>query len=244
MISDLHIAGAQDPIYRRFLAFLRTQTHPGDTVVFLGDIFDLFVGNKPIFLQEYHEFFQLIASLGRNSGIEFHYLEGNHDFLLEAVFVQWSFFHSHTADFSLEIAEKKFYFTHGDEVNRQDYGYLFLRWLLRSWMARLLVRCLPGAWLDACGKSWSRLSRSHSSPARSLERTAGLRKLYRSFAAERLAQGFDFVVAGHCHDLDEMFFLIGERVGQYINVGFPRLHGSFLSWAPGEGKIQREKLAD
>jgi hypothetical protein len=69
-----------------------------------------------------------------------------------------------------------------------------------------------------------------------------LRKIYRSYAAERLAEGYDYVVMGHCHDLDEMSFQIGGRAGQYVNVGFPRVHGSYLSWSPGDEKIMRERM--
>ena len=69
-----------------------------------------------------------------------------------------------------------------------------------------------------------------------------LRNLYRSYAAERIARGCDFVVMGHCHDLDEKSFVIDGRPGQYVNVGFPRAHGSFLSWSPGDERIQRERL--
>jgi hypothetical protein len=47
---------------------------------------------------------------------------------------------------------------------------------------------------------------------------------------------------GHCHDLDEKTFKIGSRIGQYVNVGYPRVHGSLLSWKEGEEKIGREKL--
>jgi hypothetical protein len=70
-----------------------------------------------------------------------------------------------------------------------------------------------------------------------------IRKVYRNYAAERLLQGYDFVVLGHCHDLDEMCFSIGDREGQYINVGYPRIHDTYLIWEPGEPKIRREPLS-
>jgi hypothetical protein len=57
-----------------------------------------------------------------------------------------------------------------------------------------------------------------------------------------VAEGYDYVVMGHCHDLDEMSFKVGERVGQYVNVGYPPVHGSYLSWSPGDEKIMRERM--
>jgi hypothetical protein len=111
------------------------------------------------------------------------------------------------------------------------------------------VSAVPGSLVDWIGQRSSRYSRQTKPEVAGMIPThakgGGLEKLriiYRSYAAERLAQGYDYVVMGHCHDLDEMTFKIGDRMGQYINVGYPRIHGSFLSWSPGDEKIQREKL--
>ena len=101
------------------------------------------------------------------------------------------------------------------------------------------------AWLDWFGKTSSAVSRTRKPvlPASlSTEKIERLRKLYRSFAADQIKQGYDYVVMGHCHDLDEMCFHVDGRPGQYINVGYPRVHGSFLSWNSGDEKIQREAL--
>jgi hypothetical protein len=49
---------------------------------------------------------------------------------------------------------------------------------------------------------------------------------------------------GHCHDLDEMQFNIGGRPGQYINIGYPRAHGSYVSWNVGDPVIAREKMPE
>ena len=106
---------------------------------------------------------------------------------------------------------------------------------------KALVSLAPGKWLENIGKVSSRKSRQRHTilPHYQIE---PLRKIFRNYAAEQVALGYDFVVLGHCHDLDEMSFTIGGRKGQYINIGFPRIHGSFLSWTPGEEKIQRERL--
>jgi UDP-2,3-diacylglucosamine pyrophosphatase LpxH len=140
---------------------------------------------------------------------------------------------------------KKFFFAHGDLVNRADYLYRGLRLFFRSPFIRFLVWAFPGHWVDAIG-GWSSKTSRAAKPeiprALPVDKMASLRKVYRNYAAERLAEGFDFVVMGHCHDLDEMCFQIGGRSGQYVNVGYPRVHGSYLSWSPGEDKIQRERM--
>lgn len=244
VISDLHIWGPQDPLYTSLLRLLRHRAGSGDTVVLAGDLFDLFVGNKSIFITEYHEFYEALQDAAKR-GIKCHYVEGNHDFNLKKAFRDVNALSLHPHDVCIEISGKKFYIAHGDTVVKTDYGYRFLRAFFRSPVMKFLVWILPGQWLAQIGKWSSQLSRSRKqaySSEISINRIEALRRIYRSFAAEKLGEGFDFVVMGHCHDLDEMTFSIGSRKGQYVNVGFPRTHGSFLSWSAGEEKIQREKL--
>jgi UDP-2,3-diacylglucosamine hydrolase len=244
VLSDLHIWGADDPIYRSLLEVIKNKAVKGDTLVLAGDVFELFVGDKPIFTERYREFIDELSAAEKR-GVKIHYIEGNHDFLMKKVFEAHPGIRIHPKEFSEEMGGKRFYFAHGDLVDRTDYSYLALRIFLRSPLMKALVGITPGSLLDRIGNRSSQLSQKKNQrlPARlSTEKIQGLRKMYRSFAAEQLNQGYDFVVMGHCHDLDEMCFMIGGRQGQYMNVGFPRVHGSFLSWTPGEEKITREPL--
>jgi UDP-2,3-diacylglucosamine hydrolase len=244
VISDLHIIGPHDPLYASLLRLLRERARPGDTVVLAGDVFDLFVGNKDVFLDRYRDFVSALREAGTR-GVCVHYIEGNHDFLLRGAFRDCSGLQVHPSEVSIELGGKRILVSHGDLFDREDYGYRALRSFFRSPVMKGIVNVVPGRWLDWYGNAHSRQSRASKPilasglPTEQIER---LRKIYRSAAAERLAQGYDFVVAGHCHDLDEMEFTIAGRFGQYVNVGYPRAHGSFLSWTPGEPKIQREKL--
>lgn len=243
-LSDLHIYGAEDPYYGALLKVLREAAAPGDTVVLAGDLFDLFVGNKAVFLNRYSAFFEALAEAAKK-GVILHYIEGNHDFLMDRALGKVPHLHLHDHHVELTAGGKRFYVAHGDTVDRQDYSYLLMRTFFRSPVMRFLVQLVPGKWLDDFGKFSSKKSRNRKPLLPSempLKRMERLRTVYRSYAAERLANGYDFVVLGHCHDLDEMFFNIGDRIGQYVNVGFPRNHGSFLSWSVGEEKIHREKL--
>lgn len=246
IISDLHIWSPADPLYASLLALLRERAAPGDTVVLAGDIFDSFVGNKKVYVQKYSQFLEELQRAG-DRGVHLRYIEGNHDFLLQGAFRSISGMKVYTQEFDLELGGKRFFFSHGDTVDRKDYGYLLLRALFRSLVMKLWVMLMPGKWLEKIGESWSQSSRTHKPLLPSdlpLDRRERLRKVYRSYAAERMLEGYDFVVMGHCHDNDEMFFKIGSRQGQYMNVGYPRVHGSFLCWSLGEEKIQREKLPE
>jgi UDP-2,3-diacylglucosamine hydrolase len=246
ILSDLHIWGSEDPLYTSLISVVRNRTGAGDILVLAGDVFDLFVGNKPIFVRRYSELFQALDEAG-GRGVEIHYIEGNHDFLIHRAFQSVRGIQIHERDVSLQIQDRKFYFAHGDLADRKDYSYRILRAFLRSWLMKVFVHLAPGSLIDKIGRTSSQKSRNKK-PAiareLSMSRIEIMRNIYRSYAAEHLAQGNDYVVMGHCHDLDEMCFNIGGRPGQYVNVGYPRMHGSFLSWSPGDQKIQREKLPD
>jgi UDP-2,3-diacylglucosamine hydrolase len=243
-VSDLHIWGSEDPLYHSLVSLVLERVHPDDTLVLAGDIFDVFVGNKAIFVQEYSRFIDALKTSSAK-GIKVHYIEGNHDFLLKSVFANCPGVQVHTESVDLQIDEKKFFFAHGDLANHRDYGYRFLRAFLRSLFLRAVVVLVPGWFVKMVGERSSKYSRTLTPRNPSelpIERRERLRAAYRSFAASKMVEGFDFIVMGHCHDLDEKMFKIGSRVGQYVNVGYPRVHGSLLSWQSGEEKISREKL--
>lgn len=244
VVSDLHIWGPDDPLYQSLLSLIRERAGAGDTLVLAGDVFDLFVGNKAVFLQRYAGFFEELRRAGER-GVRLHYIEGNHDFLIGRAFRGIPGCHVHAHHVVIELGGKRFFVAHGDTVDSSDYGYRALRVFFRSPVMRAFVSLAPGRLIARIGETSSRKSReSRPRLVKDLPvtRIEGLRKSYRNYAAERLSEGFDFVVLGHCHDLDEMRFRIGERTGQYVNVGYPRAHGSFLAWSPGEGEITREPL--
>ncbi len=244
-ISDLHIHDEKDPLYSSLIHLIEALKSPRDVLVLGGDIFDVLIGSKEIYLNRYRVFLEATRS-AQERGAQIHYIEGNHDFLIHQEFARRGKFTVHSRSLSLDHEGRRFFFSHGDLVDRGDIAYRALRLYFRSPVNRGLVKALPGEWVDAIGRKMSRKSRcgrggcAATLPAGQMEK---LRKLYRSFAADQIARGFDYVVLGHCHDLDEMAFQVGERRGQYINAGYPRVHGSYLSWHPGDEKIQRERLS-
>jgi UDP-2,3-diacylglucosamine hydrolase len=228
-ISDLHIQTPEDPLYFQLITCIHS-TEPEDILVLAGDIFDFFVGIKSFFLQRYHLLFEALQqAISRN--VQIHYIEGNHDFLLPQGFQN---IQVHAQELRLTLAGKHFFFAHGDLANLRDYGYRVLRMLLRSIPMRLLLLCLPGALVHWIGTQC--VKKHRNAPPESI------RTIYRSYALEKIMQGADFVILGHCHDLDERIFSIQERSAQYINIGYPPWHGSFLLWTPQESKILRTPL--
>jgi UDP-2,3-diacylglucosamine hydrolase len=244
VVSDLHVHGPEDPLYRSLLKLLRERAQPGDIVVLAGDLFDLFVGNKRVFTDRYREFTDALREAGAR-GVELHYIEGNHDFHIRRAFAGIPKLRVHPHDIEFRLGGKRVFVAHGDTVDREDYGYRLLRGLFRSPLMKAFVTVAPDRWIEGIGTHSADASRKRGPRLPSqmrADRVERIRRVFRNFAAEKLTEGFDYVVLGHCHDLDEMAFQVAGRLGQYINVGYPRAHGSYLAWSPGEARITREPM--
>lgn len=243
-VSDLHITGVEDPLYRSLLQLLRDASATGDTVVLGGDIFDLWVGTQPLFRERYAEFVTALGVAARRS-VEVHYIEGNHDFLLQDAFPAEARVRVHREELALQLHDRSFLLLHGDTLNQADVRYLALRAAFRSGPISTTMARVPGPWLERFGhwaSGYSRGKKPHlpeDLPPRAL---AQLRQVYHSAASARVAQGYDFVVAGHCHDLDQAHLEVGGREGWYFNNGFPRVHGTYLVWKRGDAEFARVPL--
>lgn len=242
VISDIHIFGPDDPLYASLLELMRTEMVPGDHLVLAGDIFDFFVGKQLTSVRKYAAFFDELRSLGsRQVGVT--YIEGNHDFHLRSVFADLPRFELVPEEVEITIGKYRVYVAHGDLVDREDYGYRALRLLFRSRVTRLASAVLPDRAVDWIGNRSAKASRGANPrlpEERGLASRDRLRGLYRSFARKKFLAGFDAVILGHCHDLDGETFVEGGRRGSYLNVGFPRIHHSYVVFS--EGKLERRPL--
>ena len=239
VVSDLHIQGPEDPIYSRLLHLIGGSSGEGDVVVLAGDIFDLFVGDKPLFLERYRDFLSASrAALER--GVQIHYVEGNHDFMLRDAFRGMDGFFVHSQDVSLQLDQTRFFIAHGDLVDHADVAYLLLRQFFRSVAMQTFVRFTPGRVLDLIGKSSSRYSRTANRP--DMPTHPRQRSAFHAFACARIREGYDFVILGHSHDADESSLAVDGRKGRYYNLGYPPVDGTYLVWTGAESGFRREPL--
>ena len=222
VVSDLHLWGSVDPLYRALLTFIDQRLTPGDKFFIVGDLFDLYVGNKVVFYERYHELIEKIQGLGEKN-IEVFYVEGNHDFHLESLFEDYPHVKIYSDSFHYEWNEKKFHFCHGDKINWRDFGYLFLRFMTRNLVSQCVLDAMPGNVIDKIGRGMANASRGYHTTANN-----EVVQLFRNYACEQISNGYDFVIMGHSHYFDEMRFRVENHEGQYINVGYPRVHKKFF----------------
>lgn len=218
-LSDIHLGSMQERNANTLVRFLRSLDGSDATHLFLvGDIFDLWIGRHAYFVDKFADIVKAIDAM-RKSGIEVCYFEGNHDLYLHTFWQR---------QLAVEVFEDAHYFDlggrvvrveHGDLINPDDRGYLFLRWFLRTPFMKGVVRVLPGRVVAGIGEKASRTSRKHSSTTRAIDEEA-IRRMIREHARRAFRERpFDVIITGHVHVRDEWSWDEGGRTIQSINLG-------------------------
>ncbi|MBI3543969.1 MAG: UDP-2,3-diacylglucosamine diphosphatase [Deltaproteobacteria bacterium] len=238
ILSDLHVWGPEDPLYRALLRFIDGKLGEGDKFFIVGDLFDLFIGNKSVFTDRYYELISRLRELG-SRGVEVFYIEGNHDFHLENIFDDCAHVRLYADTLHYEWNGRKFHFCHGDKINWRDVGYQTFRFLTRNLVSQCIIEAAPGALIDRVGSMMSKASRGYNPEA-----SEKVVHLFRNYACEQISSGYDFVIMGHSHHLDDMRFRVDGHEGQYVNVGYPRKHRKYLELREGETFFQLKSWED
>lgn len=218
-------------LFHRYLERLALQ--PPESLILVGDIFDLWVGPSSYFAGAYAESIARLKQLS-NRGVKIHYFEGNHDFHLARYFEAEGIASVHAGPARFKVAGRDVQVEHGDEADPSDRGYLFLRWLLRSPFVTLLARVLPGQWTAWIGQGLSRASRKWTDYRFSRSAIDRLQTVIRAHAAKRYRElPFDFMVTGHLHVRDEWILTENGAEAVSLNLG---------SWLNADGSNQIKVL--
>ncbi|HVK60507.1 MAG TPA: UDP-2,3-diacylglucosamine diphosphatase [Bdellovibrionales bacterium] len=222
-VSDIHLVSPAEEKTEVFNRFLQSIAAGGSlekaTHLFLvGDIFDLWVGNHRYFSDKFHTTVELIRALAM-AGVQVHYFEGNHDLHLDRFWQERLGIKIHADAESFDLAGLRVRIEHGDLINPEDEGYLFLRWFLRTSPMTLLAHSLPAPLVRLIGERASQASRNYTSTAKELPKDQ-IRKLIRTHA-ERVGSvsPFDLIITGHVHVEDDFRFKVAGREMRSVNLG-------------------------
>jgi UDP-2,3-diacylglucosamine hydrolase len=170
------------------------------------------------------------------SGVEIHYLAGNHDFAIGPFIEENIGIHIHLNNYETLLQDKKVHLYHGDGLIRRDVGYRILKKLLRNPLNQKLYRCIHpniGVPLGSLCSGSSRKVTTHFITPEVLQE-------YRDHAMGILNNGSDIVVFGHTHRPEirhwdgKTYCNIGEWISQYT---FAKLENGIMSlwrYLPGE----------
>ncbi|MGE0527147.1 MAG: UDP-2,3-diacylglucosamine diphosphatase, partial [Bdellovibrionales bacterium] len=219
-VSDIHIRSPQDPKCALFLRLLeRCRELPGLPQLFLvGDIFDLWIADRHHFVQCYQPVIDRVHAL-RQGGARVHYFEGNHDLDLRVFWQEQLGVDVYESAAYFEIAGKTVRVEHGDQMDPEDSGYLFLRWLLRTRPMRAAGRRLPNRVVRWMGERASRASRDYTSTVKAIPDAVVLEKIRRHARGAHVLRPFEVFVSGHVHIEEDSWQQAGESCFHCFNLG-------------------------
>ena len=212
-VSDAHLGVNEREIERQkereLIRFFDLVESDGKQLFILGDLFDFWFEYRTVIPKGYHRVLAKLSELVEK-GIEINYLAGNHDFWLGNFFEEDIGMHVFAEPFGVTIGNAKFFLHHGDGLARKDLGYRIMKKILRNRLNIKLYSLLHPDLGIGLARFSSRKSRNHTS-----QKDFGEVDGMLSFAAKKIAEGFQYVVMGHNHQ--PVYENVGD--GFYVNLG-------------------------
>ena len=222
--SDLHIQREDDSRAVLFEATLKNLVGKSTHLFLVGDVFDLWISDRPYFQKRYARIVSALKNL-QDHGTEIHLFEGNHDIHFGEFWQKEFGAQVHPAEAILNLGPWHVRVEHGDLMNLEDKGYLRLRWLLRTPLLKYFSHKASGEFIASFADPWSRSSRKASTkPAKNPQlqdaRATRIREMMAKFAA-RVAdqQKTDFIITGHTHVQQDQTFESRFGACRFINLG-------------------------
>ena len=202
-VSDVHLGA---PVLdndrereNRLIRWLDTIRPDCSELFLLGDIFDFWFEYKRAVPKGHVRFLAKICEF-TDQGIPVHFFTGNHDIWAFGYLPEECGVILHTHNEIFRIAGKRFLIGHGDALNPQDKGYLFL---YRIFHNRFLQRCFR--WLHPdigilIARKWSSHSRLENGKIEADAFRGAEKEEIVRFCREVLqGQHFDYFIFGHRH---------------------------------------------
>lgn len=191
-VGDVHL-DRDDPVLPDFLGFLDRIAPRTARLVFMGDLFQLWLGDAHTEQSHHRAVLDALRKL-RAAGIHIAYLEGNRDFHLSR-YVGDALDEATDAGIVERFGGRSLFAIHGDLTNSADRQYRTWRRIARSRMAWAILRALPpGRRMRTALGLEKRMRGSNAAFKDAFPETA-----VRAYAAQLLAKGHDTVVLGHFH---------------------------------------------
>jgi len=212
-VSDLHLGtrygGAREDREILFERFLLEQEGRISHLFLVGDVFEFWMEYRHVMPKAH---FAVLAALHRlrRSGIEIHYVCGNHDFNLGTFFRDQLGILTHDGPFPITLQGKNLLVLHGDGMNPKDRAYRLVRRVLHSRWANFLWKLIHPDLGMRIAFGVGKASRDqHGSEPRDLD-------LYELEARRLLREGgHDIVIHGHIH----AGFVNAVPEGLHVNTG-------------------------
>jgi UDP-2,3-diacylglucosamine hydrolase len=225
--SDTHLARKDTERHAFVTRFIRDVCTAADTVFVLGDLFEFYHGYDGYIYPWYRGTVDALRGLTAQ-GIAVHYLEGNHEFNMGAYLCAYAGIRC-ARHLVIELDGRKTFISHGDDV-----ANALLRRILKSGVTYGLMDLLGPmpTWniAMACRLFLSKRKRVYSEK---------VRDVFRQYAKQKLAGGYDAVVLAHTHMPDFVAYDGVGTQGIYLNTGDLVAHLSYGEYTTETGFAAR-----
>lgn len=230
-LSDLHLGARYFPdkhaAEKRVVDFLESIRHDAREIYLVGDILDYWYEYRYVVPRGFVRFFGKLAQLS-DEGIRITWLIGNHDIWIFDYLPSELGIEVVDGSVVREICGRRFFITHGDDIDDTSQSFKMLRSLFRNKFCQKLYGAIHPRWTIPFALGWSKSSRHAESRTEinpSPQRLA-------DFAADysRRHPDIDWFVFGHLHILHRERIESGAEVivlGDWI---------SHFSYAEFDGK--------
>ena len=199
LVADSHIR--KDSAGDFFAMLERILQYRPAGVVFLGDVFELWIALDGYESSIHHQFLDWCRSAKRQ--LEVGFIIGNHEFFIRE---------RHKDAFSWVenvsyTTPRGVHFLHGDLINRADTGYRILRKLLRNATTRLLLKMAAGN----IGPKVADYVLNSLKPTNQRHKRQLPVKFLEEYAAAAAGKNITRIFAGHFHQHETLTFPDGVR---------------------------------
>lgn len=211
-VGDVHLQ-ADDARLGPFCGFLERLATSASRLVLLGDLFELWIGQRVLEQPHQTAVLERLAAL-RAQGLVVRYVEGNRDFRIGPGHAGQALDEATTGGISERFGGRRLWAIHGDLANPADRQYRAWRWLSRSAPVWALYNLLPRRQrLNLAAALEQRMRTTNREFRREFPEAA-----VRAYAARFLRAGHDAVVLGHFHVERELSAGTPERAGGRVFV--------------------------
>ncbi len=223
-ISDVHLgAPALTNNRERELRFARWLDFIRDDVAelyLLGDIFDFWFEYRKVVPRGFTRILGRLADLS-DKGVSIHFFTGNHDVWVFDYLPQEIGLTLHRDEFITEIHGKKFFLAHGDGLDPEDKGYLFLKKIFTSKTLQWWFSRIHPNFAFHMAHQWSKSSRL--SKLNKQEEFKVKNECMYKFAEKYLEKEWiDYFIFGHRHQMTNVevkqnarFILLGDWIKNF-----------------------------
>jgi UDP-2,3-diacylglucosamine hydrolase len=207
-VADAHLTG-DDPEVDVFIAFLKGTGSRASAIGILGDLFNLWFGNRKFRLPHHTRIIEALEDL-KSRGVRLFYVEGNRDFNLRRSHLGRPF-DAIESDHHVEtIGGWRVWATHGDAINADDRQYRAWKAFSKSAPVYGAFSLMPGSW----GMSLAERLERKLSGTNIRNKSSFPEDHCRRYGRRVLDAGCHALVLGHFHE--ERTIPLGERDGRPV----------------------------